>query len=70
MNINDVCKKICFIACFYVMNRRETCFFPGNFAIQLILKIDCISNILSNVCTLEVGAFGRNKDLNTLLWQP
>ena len=52
------------IAIFYVMNRKET--FPGNFANQHFLKIYRISNILSHICTLAVGAFGRNKDLNTL----
>ena len=57
-----------FIAIFFnVMNRRESCLFPWNFANQLFLKIYCISNILRHVCTLAIGAFGSNKDLNTLL---
>ena len=48
------------------MNRTEACFFPGNFANKLSLKVHCISNILSYVCTLAVGAFGCNRDLENV----
>ena len=48
------------------MNRTETCFFPGNFANKLSLKVHCISNILSHVCTLAVGAFGCNWDFKNV----
>jgi hypothetical protein len=35
----------------------------GNFADLTSLKLHCLRNILSVVCTLAVGAFSRNKDL-------
>jgi hypothetical protein len=43
----------------------ETLLFParGNFADLTSLKVHCLRNILSVVCTLAVGAFSRNKDL-------
>ena len=48
------------------MSRRGTRLFLWNFADQLCLKVHCIRNILSHVCTLAVGAFGRNGDLKNV----